>query len=209
MENKIDKTPALSKERIEEINNFEKQYKTLYFQREDFRVLYDAIWAFKSELYFASLSTMRVFIEKYLRDLLIDSKIQNTEKNSREYREEYTEIETIIEDWENLNNEPRWDSFRKICKELKEIGLLGKDDEMEKIYEINRVAIQHWIYWRLYRRILWQRKEEEIGNLNKINDASHRKRIIADIMAKACYVVFKGVIIPLLEKNESLKNLSK
>lgn len=111
------------------------------------RLLYDWLCAMENNFFFASSWVFYVFIEKYLRDLLIKTELQEQKPNfsERDLLSEIDKIERSIED-EKTWFRPKY-SFNKICTELK-----LSDSEYEgftKLYKNFRNPIQHWIYQRL------------------------------------------------------------
>lgn len=134
---------------------------------DHYRLLKDGILAMKNDLFFASSWVFYVFIEKYLRDLLIKTELEEQKPNFNkdDLLSEIDKIERNIEDEKDWYRTKY--SFNKICIELKnkEEILDNEYKNFIDLYKNFRNPIQHGIYQRLCRNSIW----DNFIPTNKIN----------------------------------------
>lgn len=141
---------------IQSIQDIFSKHNLILLDR--YRLLYDWLESMKSWLFFASSGIFYVFLEKYLRDLLIflEFKERKADFKADDLLNELDKIEKEIEDDRNWYSVKY--SFRKICEELKNKWKIDKDDfsALIEVYTDFRNPIQHWIYQRLTRKYYWE-----------------------------------------------------
>lgn len=219
----FNRNPKLTAKDRKIIQDFEDYLKELNinYDEERYRLLEDWVIALKQELYFASFSIMRIFIEKGLRDLLIISKLKEKWIIDNIW-EEHQKIEQEIEDGLKRDLFLRWYSFDTICDKLtKKYKILKSDDSewLKELYHQYRIPIQHWIYWRFINYVISndhakeENVEASIRNATKIewkiNWIDNRNQVLPQAMKIWSIVMLKKLpeIIQLIEPTLNIYNL--
>lgn len=121
-------------------------------------LLWDWIQSLKANLFFASISVLTVFLEKYLRDALIWHEVMETKWNIEhdKFFEHVEAIEEKLEDWKN--DEKKKYMFPVICDKLVAYWKIEEhiSVQLKEIYEHIRVPVQHGIYGRIVRNNIWR-----------------------------------------------------
>lgn len=125
-----------------EIKNLE------FLNNEWIIILADSINSYNNWQYFWSISTITMFFEKYLRDILIKLEREISWKRSeKEYLKYLEEIEKNIEDWGSKYN------FYNICDTLYIKNKINYEyfKNLTDMYKQLRTPVQHGIYQRLIK----------------------------------------------------------
>lgn len=193
----INKIDFLSKELFWEIS------KNDIFTPELELLLGDWVLALQNKLFFASLGIFVVFLEKYLRDILIYKELQiwNPWTTIQDWMLYIENTELKIED-DKSKDKPTY-NFKKICTDLLKYWIITtkvKNELLDK-YQKYRNPVQHWLYSRLARNTTIPQKN--------IYEATHIESWkTAKTKMTNNNPIVRNFILPWILKDESLNLLS-
>lgn len=149
----------LTSQELEFIEKLHKEIIQKWRLENDLKMLlWDWIQALKVNLFFASISVLTVFLEKYLRDTLIWYEVMETKWNINhdKFFEHVEAIEEKLEDGRNDKNEKYM--FPAICNQLVKYWKIEEhiSVQLQEIYKNIRVPVQHGIYGRIVRKNIWR-----------------------------------------------------
>lgn len=146
--------PKITSDDLKNIQELHKKILEKWTLENDLRMLLsDWVECLKQNLFFGSISVFTVFIEKYLRDILIRYEF-NKNSSIKDLSEHFADLEKIeesIEDWKD-ETKKRY-MFPNICDKLVEAQKMPEHIalKLKEIYEVIRIPVHHWIYWRIVR----------------------------------------------------------
>ncbi len=146
----------------EEILKVEELHKNIFnngkLWNDILMLLYDWVQSLKNNLFYSSIATLTIFLEKYLRDTLIWCEYSNSNKaiDGESFMELLEKIEEQIEDWKD-----KWKKymFNKICDKLVEYWKINIliSNKLKLLYDDIRIPVQHWIYARIIKKQIWNK----------------------------------------------------
>lgn len=148
----------LTEAEILQINKLNKSiYENWKLWNDILMLLYDWIESLKNNLFYSSITTLTVFLEKYLRDTLIFYEYHLNDKNTQEqsFMEILEKIEEKIEDGKEKGK--RY-TFNKICDKLVKYWKIDEwiSKKLKKICDDIRIPVHHWIYARIIKNQIWK-----------------------------------------------------
>lgn len=175
--------------KIKVISELKQIVSKKYNSMEAINLLREGIFTFENKMYYSTLSIYSIFIEKYLRDKLIEK--ENWWINIETF-EKYDENEKNIEDELNRKwQKKKWLSFYEIIEKLFWIES-SEYKVLKDFYEHKRNLILHWLFSRL---------AFNLGlNKNKIVDITQNWRNISCKLNQSSALTRQPRLYKLLEK---------